>query len=93
MKEIFFRIIDGIGKLIGTISTKAFVGLGILAVFCFQAYALVYVEIPKENKDILIHYMAIVDTTFGFVVGYYFGSSQSSSKKDATIEKVINKTP
>lgn len=48
------------------------IGLG---VFCFIVYAIVYLQIPQENKEIWIHLIGISEGVVLSIFGYYFGSS------------------
>jgi hypothetical protein len=49
-----------------------FVGL---SVFCFIVYAIVYLQIPTDNKEIWIHLIGISEGVVLSIFGYYFGSS------------------
>jgi hypothetical protein len=49
-----------------------FVGL---SVFCFIVYAIVYLQIPDQNKEIWIHLIGISEGVVLSIFGYYFGSS------------------
>ena len=46
-----------------------------LIVFVFIVYAIVYLEIPKENKEIFIHLIGIAEGIVLSIFGYYFGSA------------------
>jgi hypothetical protein len=46
-----------------------------LAVFCFIVYAIVYLRIPEENKEIWIHLIGISEGVVLSIFGYYFGSA------------------
>ena len=48
------------------------IGLGI---FCFIVYAIVYLQIPDQNKEIWIHLIGISEGVVLSIFGYYFGSS------------------
>jgi hypothetical protein len=52
-----------------------FTGLVGLVVFVFIVYAIVYLEIPKENKEIFIHLIGIAEGIVLSIFGYYFGSA------------------
>jgi hypothetical protein len=52
-----------------------FTGLVGLIVFVFIVYAIVYLEIPKENKEIFIHLIGIAEGIVLSIFGYYFGSA------------------
>jgi hypothetical protein len=46
-----------------------------LSVFCFIVYAIVYLQIPDQNKEIWIHLIGISEGVVLSIFGYYFGSS------------------
>ena len=46
-----------------------------LAVFCFIVYAIVYLRVPEDNKEIWIHLIGISEGVVLSIFGYYFGSS------------------
>jgi hypothetical protein len=46
-----------------------------LIVFCFIVYAIVYLQIPDDNKDVWIHLIGISEGVVLSIFGYYFGSS------------------
>jgi len=46
-----------------------------LVVFCFIVYAIVYLQVPNENKEIWIHLIGISEGVVLSIFGYYFGSS------------------
>lgn len=48
------------------------VGLG---AFAFIVYAIVYLEIPKENKEVWIHLIGICEGIVLSIFGYFFGSA------------------
>ena len=48
------------------------IGLG---VFCFIVYAIIYLKIPEQNKEIWIHLIGISEGVVLSIFGYYFGSS------------------
>lgn len=50
-------------------------GLTGLAAFCFMIYAIVYLTIPTENKEVWIHLIGITEGIVISIFGYYFGSS------------------
>lgn len=55
------------------------------AVLCFMAYALLDRAIPESNRDAILMMLGIVSANVGQITSYFFGSSQSSREKDATI--------
>jgi len=66
--------------------------LGGLIVIGFFALLVVLalVKIPPENKDIMLMVVGGLIGCFVTVVGYYFGSSSSSSTKDKTISDIAS---
>jgi hypothetical protein len=50
-------------------------GLVGLASFCFMIYAIVYLTIPADNKEVWIHLIGITEGIVISIFGYYFGSS------------------
>jgi hypothetical protein len=67
--------------------SQIFVGAIVMASFVFLQYVLVYQNIPKENREIFLHLVGMIDTAAGLVIGYYFGSSKGSRDKDKLIGK------
>ena len=55
-----------------------FVGLG---AFVFLIYAITYIDIPHENKEIFIHLIGISEGIVLSIFGYFFGSAISNKKK------------
>lgn len=53
------------------------VGLG---AFAFIVYAIVYLEIPAENKEVWIHLIGISEGIVLSIFGYFFGSAVKQSK-------------
>jgi xanthosine utilization system XapX-like protein len=45
-------------------------------------YALINKAIPAENKEAVIHVLGIIEGGVISIVSFYFGSSQSSQRKD-----------
>jgi len=54
-------------------------GLVGLSVFCFIVYAIVYLEIPDQNKEIWIHLIGISEGVVLSIFGYYFGSAMKKN--------------
>lgn len=50
-----------------------------LAVFCFIVYAIVFLEIPADNKEIWIHLIGISEGVVLSIFGYYFGSAMKKN--------------
>lgn len=49
-------------------------GVGLLA-FCFIIYAIVFLQIPEDNKEVWIHLIGICEGVVLSIFGYYFGSA------------------
>ena len=54
------------------------VGLG---AFSFIVYAIVYLEIPAENKEVWIHLIGICEGIVLSIFGYFFGTSMKDNNK------------
>lgn len=59
-----------------------FVGLSVMGIFFMLIYALIYRAIPIDNKDMVNHAIGLVEGAVIMVVGYYYGSSKGSARKD-----------
>lgn len=46
-----------------------------LAAFAFIVYAIVYLEIPAENKEVWIHLIGICEGIVLSIFGYFYGSA------------------
>ena len=57
--------------------------------FFILLITLVYSSVPEENKDLLNLVVGALIGSFATVVGYFFGSSSSSAKKDETIGDIV----
>ena len=55
-----------------------FVGLG---AFVFLIYAITYLEIPHQNKEVFIHLIGICEGIVLSIFGYFFGSAISNKGK------------
>ena len=51
-----------------------------LASFAFIVYAIVYLEIPRENKEVWIHLIGICEGIVLSIFGYFYGSSIKKDK-------------
>jgi len=49
-------------------------GVGLL-VFCFIVYAIVFLHVPEDNKELWIHLIGICEGVVLSIFGYYFGSA------------------
>lgn len=75
--------------MINKIMTPILALLITVAFFGLLAYLCKY-PVPPENKDILNIMLGSLGTAWVGVVGYYFHTSLSSSKKDDMISKMVN---
>jgi hypothetical protein len=64
--------ISKLNKFDGLFYLTGLIGLG---VFCFIVYAIAYLQIPDQNKEIWIHLIGISEGVVLSIFGYYFGSS------------------
>lgn len=46
-----------------------------LSAFCFIVYAIAFLRIPEENKEVWIHLIGITEGVVLSIFGYYFGSA------------------
>lgn len=60
------------GKFDFLFTLTGLIGLG---VFVFIVYVIVYLEVPKENKELFIHLIGIAEGVVLSIFGYYFGSA------------------
>jgi hypothetical protein len=60
------------GKFDFLFTLTGLIGLG---VFVFIVYVIVYLEVPKENKELFVHLIGIAEGVVLSIFGYYFGSA------------------
>lgn len=51
-----------------------------LAAFAFIIYAIVYLEIPEENKEVWIHLIGICEGIVLSIFGYFYGSAHKKNR-------------
>jgi hypothetical protein len=56
--------------------------------FFILLYLLATSSIPEQNKDLLNLVVGALIGSFATVVGYFYGSSAGSAKKDETISNI-----
>jgi hypothetical protein len=66
------------------------IGVVLVLILGFMAWALVYRAIPDQNESTLNVLLGILSTQVGIVVGFYFGSSVSSKRQTETIDKLAD---
>jgi len=59
----------------------AVLGFGMLSCYIGLLVALIFLDIPEQNKDQLIHMEGIMEGGLLAMISYYFGDSQRSEKK------------
>jgi hypothetical protein len=64
----------------------ALVAFGLILILAFVTWALVYVQIPQGNENVLTVLIGILSANVGLVVGFFFGSSQTSKRQSETID-------
>lgn len=67
--------------------TGGLVGMSVVGLLWFLAWALVFHSVPADNREPLLMLIGVVSNAASLVVGFHYGSSQSSRTKDAAIEK------
>ncbi len=76
-------MIDTIKSFLEKIDLLRFItAFTVMGIFFMITNALIYRQIPEGNKEILIHLLGIVEGAVMTIVGYEFGSSKGSQKKD-----------
>jgi Tfp pilus assembly protein PilN len=66
----------------------ALIGVLLVGVLAFLAWALVFVRVPPENETAMNVLLGILSTQVGIVVGFYFGSSLGNKKQAETLDKM-----
>lgn len=68
----------------------ALIGVLLVGVLAFLAWALVFVRVPPENETAMNVLLGILSTQVGIVVGFYFGSSLGNKKQADTISTLAD---
>lgn len=63
------------------------IGMSVVGLLWFLAWALVFHSVPTDNREPLLMLIGVVSNAASLVVGFHYGSSQSSRTKDSAIEK------
>lgn len=66
------------------------VGILILVGFFTLSTFLILKVVPETNKDMIKDILATLRDALMIIIGYFYGSSKSSSDKNDTIDKVLN---
>jgi len=53
--------------------------IGLLS-FAFIIYAIVYLQIPENNKEVWIHTIGIIEGIVLSIFGYFYGSAVKQNK-------------
>lgn len=61
------------------------VAAGVLTLAALTAVYVLMFPIPEQNETLVGQMLGALWSSLGMVVGYFFGSTRSSSKKDDTI--------
>lgn len=80
MKDIIKHFFDKVDVM------QFFVGISVMGIFFMLIQALIYRAIPEANKDMVNHAIGLVEGAVIMVVGFYYGSSKGSQKKDDALK-------
>ena len=58
----------------------SFTGVVGLVSFCFMIYAVVYLEVPENNKEVFINILGISQGIVLSIFGFYYGSAVKGNK-------------
>lgn len=64
-------------------------GIVVIGYLAVQWYILSHI-VPTEMREIVLRSMGTLDMALGLVLGYYFGSSAGSARKDVVIGKMAD---
>ena len=70
-------------------NTRSIIAFIIVLLSFSFLFALLFVKLPSENRDILQISAGLVLAALGFVTGYYFGSSKNESDKAKMDQKPV----
>lgn len=71
--------------------TPSILAYSITVGFFVLIYWLMHIDVPADNKAIVYSLVGSLGSTWGLAMGYYFGSSRSSSQKTQGLLDAINK--
>ncbi len=69
---------------------KLIVGISSVILMFLISIAIIFIPELQENK-LMIHLLAVVESVLMLVVGYYFGSSKSSTDKNKLLNRKDDK--
>lgn len=58
----------------------SFTGIVGLLSFCFMIYAVVYLDVPENNKEVFINILGICQGIVLSIFGFYYGSAVKANK-------------
>ena len=70
---------------------QALVGLIGLTIFGFLVYAIIFVDIPVENREAVIHIIGVIEGVVLSIFGYFYGTSKGSSDKTNIFKHIWKK--
>lgn len=80
MKDFLKHFFDKVDAM------QFFVGITVMGIFFILIQALIYRDIPPNNKEMFNHAIGLVEGAVMLVVGFYYGSSKGSAKKDEALK-------
>jgi len=102
-KELFYKVFDSndlkhilwvirmdndvSNETINTIQKLLILAWFVVLGFYILTYFLMVQPIPKDSNQVVFMLFGTISTGFGTVLGFFFGSSQSSGEKDEMIHR------
>ncbi len=71
------------GKEIYMYALGALIVISVIAVICL----LIFVQMPKDNEQVLLVLLGVLAASFTAVVSYFYGSSKGSSDKTELLNR------
>lgn len=66
------------------------VAMSVMGMLWFLAWALVFHAIPAENREPLLMLIGVVSNASSLIVGFYFGSTIGSRRKDSAVAAALD---
>lgn len=63
----------------------------VLSGYFFVQWFILYHIVPAESRDLVMRSLGTLDAAVGLVLGYYFGSSSSTTEHNALMQKALDK--
>lgn len=73
--------------------TGGAIALLLVALLMFLSWALIFRELPANNREAVLMLLGIVSTNVGTVVAWYYGTSYGSQKKSEAITELTKAKP